>query len=201
VFGMIGGALADRWDARPVAIIGAVGVTAGVALLIPLADGWGPADIAWRLAIAGAGAGLFAGQNQNMAMARAPRHLMATIGATTSLVRQLGIALGPALATVVWTVAGDSAGAMSMALAMAAAFAAVSVVALVRRSSSSETQPAELSSDRVGNGLRRHDVLKSGGRRRGIGATRIWHLKNDEHVPAAGAYRTRNSENSQQLLS
>ncbi|NDL56923.1 MFS transporter [Phytoactinopolyspora mesophila] len=143
LFGMIGGALADRWDARPVAIAGAVGVTAGIVLLIPLGTGWGPFDIAWRLAIAGAGAGLFAGQNQNMAMARAPRHLMATIGATTSLVRQLGIALGPALATVIWTVAGDGTGAMSMALAMAAVLAAVSVVALARRSApAQDTTPA-----------------------------------------------------------
>ncbi|WP_166356191.1 MFS transporter [Phytoactinopolyspora limicola] len=145
LFGLLGGALADRWGARPVAIAGAVGVTAGIVLLVPLNAGWGPLDFAWRLAIAGVGAGLFAGQNQNMAMSRAPRHLMATIGATTSLVRQLGIALGPALATVVWRMSGDDTAGMSLALVMATVLAAVSVLALVRVTRQHRTAHAQAS--------------------------------------------------------
>ncbi|NEE00906.1 MFS transporter [Phytoactinopolyspora halotolerans] len=145
LFGLIGGALADRWSPAPVAVAGTLGVTAGIVLLIPLGAGWEPVELAWRLAIAGAGAGLFAGQNQNMAMSRAPRHLLATTGATTSLVRQLGIALGPALTTVMWSIAGDGIDGMRLALVLAAVLAAVSVLVLVRRHADDEpgTEPRD----------------------------------------------------------
>ncbi|TDE44535.1 MFS transporter [Nonomuraea mesophila] len=128
--GPVGGALADRWDARRVARLGTVLVTAGIALIIPLGSGWGPADLAWRLAVVGAGAGLFAGPDQAMAMAATPRLLLGTTAATTSLARQLGVALGPALATGVWALAGYEPQGMRLAVALATALACASVLAL-----------------------------------------------------------------------
>jgi hypothetical protein len=39
-------------------------------------------------------------------MASAPGPMMGTMGASSSLVRQLGISLGPALATLAWALSG-----------------------------------------------------------------------------------------------
>lgn len=127
--GPAAGALADRLGARAVALAGAAAVTAGLVLLLPVSAGWGPADLVWRLAVAGAGAGLFAGPNQALAMAQAPRDLLGTTGATTSLARQIGVALGPALATATWSLTGYGVPGMRAALGAAAALAAVSVLA------------------------------------------------------------------------
>lgn len=132
VFGLMGGALADRGTPRRVAAAGAVVITAGIALIIPLGADWTVGDLWWRLALVGAGAGLFAGPNQTLAMAGSPRHLLGTTGASTSLSRQLGMALGPALATTVWTLSDYAPGGMRAAIALAAALTALSVLALIR---------------------------------------------------------------------
>nr|WP_051425535.1 MFS transporter [Jiangella gansuensis] len=131
-FGLIGGALADRFTPRRVTGVGAVVVTLGVTLMVPLAQGWGMAELSWRLAVIGVGAGLLAGPNQTMAMNHAPRHLMGTTGASTSLVRQIGIAFGPALATTLWALPGYTITGMRLAMGTAAVLAALSVLALVR---------------------------------------------------------------------
>ena len=131
-FGLIGGALADRFTARRVTGVGAVVVSVGVALMIPLGSDWGTAELSWRLALTGIGAGLLAGPNQTMAMNNSPRHLLGTTGASTSLVRHLGLAFGPALATTLWALPGYSLTGMRTALAVAAGLALLSVVALLR---------------------------------------------------------------------
>ncbi|MGP4026076.1 MFS transporter [Actinomadura sp. 3N407] len=131
-FGLIGGALADRFTPRRVTGVGAVLITLGVALTVPLAQTWGMSDLIWRLAIIGVGAGLLAGPNQTMAMNNSPRHLLGTTGASTSLVRQIGIAFGPALATTLWALPGYTVTGMRLAIGMAAVSAALSVLALVR---------------------------------------------------------------------
>lgn len=131
-FGLIGGALADRFTARGVTGVGAAVVTLGVTLMVPLAEGWGMADLIWRLTVIGVGAGLLAGPNQTMAMNNSPRHLLGTTGASTSLVRQVGIAFGPALATTLWSLPGYTITGMRLAIGMAAGLAALSILALVR---------------------------------------------------------------------
>lgn len=146
-FGVLGGVLTDVWHGRSIATIGAVTVTVGVLLLVPLDPAWAPGELAWRLAVAGAGAGLFAGPNQTVAMTTAPAHLLNTTGATTSVARQLGIALGPALVTASWTLPGDGITAMRLSAGLAAALAVLSVLAMVRRaapqtSPSTERTPA-----------------------------------------------------------
>lgn len=47
--------------------------------------------------MAGVGAGLTAGPVLTLAMGLTPPHLLATVGASTSVARNLGFALGPAL--------------------------------------------------------------------------------------------------------
>jgi len=147
-FGVLGGVLTDVWHGRPIAVTGTLIVTVGLLLLVPLDAGWGPAEVAWRLAVVGAGAGLFTGPNQTVAMSHAPGHLLTTTGATTTVARQLGIALGPALVTVSWAMSGD--GAMRLPIAMAAALALASALALIRRAPrDTTTSPRTLSTERT----------------------------------------------------
>lgn len=134
-FGFVSGVLADRFGATRVVVTGSVIIAIGLLLLAPLSSTWSAGDLAWRLAVAGAGAGLFAGPNQTLAMARSPRHLLGTTGASTSLARQLGIAFGPALTTTVWSLAGDGVDGMRAAVLLAVVLAASSGVVQRRRTS------------------------------------------------------------------
>ncbi|MFD5429058.1 MFS transporter [Streptomyces sp. NPDC127084] len=126
IAGPLGGRLADRYGARLVALAGAVVTTAGLCLLITLGGDWSPGDVAWRLALAGAGMGLNGGPTQALVMGAAPPERAATAGSTVQLARSLGFTLGPALATAVWGLAGTAHGART-GLVMAATAAACSI--------------------------------------------------------------------------
>ncbi|GAA3787508.1 hypothetical protein GCM10022403_022760 [Streptomyces coacervatus] len=129
--GPIGGRLADRWGARPVAVTGATLTAAGLLLLVPLGDGWSPWQVAWRLAVAGVGMGLNGGPTQALVMSTAPSDRIATVGSTVQLARSLGFTLGPALATAAWGPGG--APTAGLALAATAACLAVPLLALPGR--------------------------------------------------------------------
>lgn len=126
--GPVSGALTDRYGPRPIAVLGAGVLTAGLAVLVPLATGWGPLDVAWRLLVVGSGFGLFATPTQATALSLAPKELVVTASATTNLARQVGIAFGPALATAGWALGGYQSAGMRLALLMAAALGALTVV-------------------------------------------------------------------------
>lgn len=140
-FGLIGGALADRFTPHRVTGAGAVIVTAGVGLMVPLNTHWGTGDMGWRLAVIGIGAGLLAGPNQTMAMANSPRRLLGTTGASTSLARHIGIAFGPAIATTLWALPGYDITGMRVAMAAATLLAAMSVLALLRTPNLAKPRP------------------------------------------------------------
>lgn len=72
------GWLADRFGHRPVALAGAVVVLAGYTGLLFLGPDPEPLDVAWRLAVVGAGNGLFAGPNSAAILAATPPELMGT---------------------------------------------------------------------------------------------------------------------------
>lgn len=126
--GPVSGSLTDRYGPRPVALLGAAVLTAGLALLVPLGTGWGPPDVAWRLLVVGFGFGLFVTPTQATAMSSAPEGLLATASATTNLARQVGIAFGPALATAGWALAGYRPVGMRLALLVATALGVLTVV-------------------------------------------------------------------------
>ncbi|MGW2488464.1 MFS transporter [Streptomyces sp. NPDC001606] len=129
--GPVGGRLADRCGARPAAVTGAALTAAGLLLLVPLGSDWSPADVAWRLALAGLGMGLNGGPTQALVMGAAPPERTATVGSSIQLARSLGFALGPALATAAWGLAGGDDGVTAgLALAAAAACIAVPLLAL-----------------------------------------------------------------------
>ncbi|MGW0882668.1 MFS transporter [Streptomyces sp. NPDC002671] len=129
--GPVGGRLADRYGARPVAVIGAALTAAGLLLLVPLGADWSPVDVAWRLALAGIGMGLNGGPTQALVMGAAPADRTATVGSSVQLARSLGFTLGPALATAAWGLAGGDDGVTAgLPLAAAAACIAVPLLAL-----------------------------------------------------------------------
>lgn len=130
VFGPIGGVLADRWNPRSVACIGAAVLMSGLLLTTPLSLAWTPAELAWRLAVIGAGVGLSIGPNMAMTMSLAPQHLLGVAGASTTLARQVGFAFGPALATVVWALSGYTVGGMRSAILLAAGVSALGLISI-----------------------------------------------------------------------
>lgn len=148
LMGPVGGFLGDWWGPRRTAVLGAVSFTVGLAFLLPMDGSWGPADLWWRLFLAGCGNGLFNAPNMAMAMTHAPQRLLATTGASTSLARQLGFALGPALATLAWSVSSYELDGMRGAMTLATVLSALSVVALVR-TRVSDTQAAVVHSQRA----------------------------------------------------
>ncbi|WP_354637456.1 MFS transporter [Kitasatospora camelliae] len=125
--GPLGGRLADRLGARPVAVTGASATALGLLLLAPVGDGWSLPDIAWRLALAGTGMGLYGGPTQILVMTAAPPTAMATAGSTVQLARSLGFTLGPALATTACGLGGAGPGGVRAGLALAAAAACLAV--------------------------------------------------------------------------
>ncbi|MEU9124440.1 MFS transporter [Streptomyces sp. NPDC048506] len=132
--GPLGGRLADKYDARPVAVTGAALTATGLLLLVPLGDGWSPLDVAWRLALAGVGLGLNGGPTQALVMSAAPPDRTATVGSTVQLARSLGFTLGPALATAASGMAGPDEGVRAgLTLAAGAACLAVPLLGLSGR--------------------------------------------------------------------
>ncbi|MBB4912603.1 MFS transporter [Actinophytocola algeriensis] len=100
------GLVADRVGTRVVALCGAGVIAAGLASLVVATAA--PEDLAWRLALAGAGFGLFNGQVQVFLMGNAPREWLGVTAATSNLVRQVGIAAGSATGAALWSLAGDA---------------------------------------------------------------------------------------------
>ncbi|WP_199432488.1 MFS transporter [Qaidamihabitans albus] len=148
--GLIGGFLGDWWGRRRTAALGAALFTVGLALVLPMDGAWGLGDLVWRLFLAGCGNGLFNAPNMAIAMTSAPRALLATTGASTSLARQAGFALGPALATLTWALSSYRPEGMRAAVIVATALSAASVVALARtRAPGAEPEESELSAATV----------------------------------------------------
>ncbi|TVL94148.1 MFS transporter [Streptomyces sp. SAJ15] len=134
LLGPLGGRLADRYGPRPVAVVGAVVTASGLTLLaLRSGDGWTQGDIAWRLAVAGAGTGLYGGPTQTLVMSAAPPGAMGIAGSLAQLSRSLGFALGPALASATWGMADSRDGARyALALAAAAVWSCVLLLSVRR---------------------------------------------------------------------
>ena len=125
------GLVADRVGTRVVALCGAGVIAAGLVLLV-VASG-ASADLAWRLALVGAGFGLFNGQVQVFLMGNAPREQLGVTAATSNLVRQVGIAAGSATGATLWSLA-DGTTALRTGFAVALVLAVLCGVTLWRSS-------------------------------------------------------------------
>jgi MFS family permease len=128
----VAGALTDRYGARPIAIAGTLVAIAGLVAVIPISASWTLTDVAVRLAIAGAGLGLFVAPNGAIVMAAAPREFFATAFGGLGLARTFGFAAGPAIGTAIWAGSGYDLDGMRAAVAVGAALAAAGALLMAR---------------------------------------------------------------------
>jgi EmrB/QacA subfamily drug resistance transporter len=120
------GALSDRIGTALPAAAGASTSAVACALLAAMPAGSGPGDVAWRLAVFGAGTGLFQSPNNSAVMGSAPKPHLGVVASLLGTSRTLGMVLGVAAAGAV-VYAFVPASALrdgTLAPASAAAFAA-----------------------------------------------------------------------------
>lgn len=101
-----GGRLADRLPPRLVAAAGAALTTLGAAAALLLGADSGLLDLAWPLAVIGAGQGLFGASVGKLLLAATPASMVGAGGGVIVTARTLSFSVGPALAAGVHGLAG-----------------------------------------------------------------------------------------------
>jgi len=129
VLSFIGGGLADKFGDWRALVLGTLIAVAGVGLLFTQGDQWSTAGTMWRLAVIGAGMGLFVAPNQSATMKYAPRERMGTASSLAGLSRNLGFTFGPAFASIVVATDQSVRGLLTVPLVASAAAAVISLVA------------------------------------------------------------------------
>ncbi len=94
----LAGALSDHYPAGALGGIGMVIATVALALLACLQPGAGSLDVGWRMALCGAGFGLFLSPNARLIVGSAPLERAASAGGLISTTRMTGQTLGATLA-------------------------------------------------------------------------------------------------------
>jgi len=129
----VAGRLADRYAAGILGGLGLLVVAAGLVLLAVLPAPGGASAFAWRMALCGAGFGLFQAPNNRTIMAAAPRARSGAAGGMLSAARLTGQTMGAAGVAILFRAYGP--GAPYLALLFAAVLAlAGAVVSTVRLS-------------------------------------------------------------------
>jgi DHA2 family multidrug resistance protein-like MFS transporter len=126
----IAGRLADRHSAG---ILGAVGLTVfgiGIVLLTLLPNDPSAANIVWRMAVCGAGFGLFQSPNNRAIINSAPRERSGGAGGMLGTARLLGQTIGAALVALLFGLAGGSGTTLALAIASGIALLAALVSCL-----------------------------------------------------------------------
>jgi len=129
VMAPLAGRLADRYSAGVLGALGLVTFASGLALLALLPASPGNADVVWRMALCGAGFGLFQSPNNRALLTSAPPERSGGASGMLGTARLLGQTTGAALAALMFSVAGAQAtfwalgAAASIGLAAAAASA------------------------------------------------------------------------------
>jgi DHA2 family multidrug resistance protein-like MFS transporter len=124
----ISGYLSDRY---PAGILGGIGMAVAVTALVALA--WLPPhpqffDLAWRMALCGAGFGMFLSPNARAVINAAPYHRAASAGGLVSTVRFTGQTLGATVAAALLAMGlgnGPTPALVATGLAMIAGIASV----------------------------------------------------------------------------
>ena len=119
----LSGRLADRYAAGLLGGLGLVGFAAGLAALALLPAHPGVIDITWRMALCGAGFGLFQSPNNRAIIGSAPRERSGGASGMLGTARLLGQTVGAALMALIFGLAG--AHATTVALIVAAGCAGV----------------------------------------------------------------------------
>lgn len=126
----VGGRLADRFNPRLPAAVGAAISLVGVILILPMDSRWTMVDLVIRFAMVGLGFGLFVSPSSLAVMSAAPRDHVGVGGALANTARFLGFALGPTLATVFWTPSLAGAAGMTAMRTVVAILVGVQVLTL-----------------------------------------------------------------------
>jgi DHA2 family multidrug resistance protein-like MFS transporter len=126
------GRLADRY---PAGILGSIGlgiVGAGFVLLALLPAQPTASDILWRIALCGAGMGIFQQPNNRAIVLSAPRERSGGAGAIQGTSRLLGQSIGAALVALVFGL-GTGGASARIALVLAAGFTAIGILTSLSR--------------------------------------------------------------------
>jgi DHA2 family multidrug resistance protein-like MFS transporter len=137
----LSGVLSDRLSAGWLGGIGLVGLTVGLLLLATLGAHPEPLQIAWRMALCGAGFGIFQSPNNRTMLAAAPRERSGGASGMLGTARLTGQTLGAALVALIFGVAPLHG--PTIALYVAACFSAVaSVISTLRVMQRTNATPA-----------------------------------------------------------
>ncbi len=127
VLAPIAGRLADRHSAGVLGALGLVIFAAGLLSLALLPAAPGNADIIWRMALCGAGFGLFQSPNNRAIITSAPRERSGGASGMLGTARLLGQTIGAALVALMFSLVGGRATVWSLGLAAGIALLAAAV--------------------------------------------------------------------------
>lgn len=123
----IAGRLADRYSAAILGALGLIVFAAGLALLALLQAAPSDADIAWRMALCGAGFGLFQSPNNRAIITSAPPRRSGGASGMLGTARLVGQTSGAALVALMFGVVGTHATVWALGTAAAIALLAAAV--------------------------------------------------------------------------
>jgi DHA2 family multidrug resistance protein-like MFS transporter len=123
----IAGRLADRYPAGMLGALGLVTFAVGLVLLALLPAAAGDADIVWRMALCGAGFGLFQSPNNRAIITSAPRERSGGASGMLGTARLLGQTMGAALVALMFRLFGGNATVWTLGLAAGIALLAAAV--------------------------------------------------------------------------
>jgi len=127
----LAGVLSDRYSAGILGGIGLIVMTGGLLLLATLGAHPDPLGIAWRMAVCGAGFGLFQSPNNRAMLSSAPRERSGGASGMLGTARLTGQTLGAALVALIFGVAPQLG--PTIALYVAAGFSIVAAVVSMLR--------------------------------------------------------------------
>ncbi|WP_397452890.1 MFS transporter [Pseudomonas sp. NA-150] len=126
----LAGYLSDRYSAMLMCSIGLLLLTSGLLLMATVGAHPAAADIAWRMAICGAGIGFFQAPNARQVLTSVPRQRSAGASAMQSIARFSGQSFGAALVGLLFGLSSETS---TTPVLLAAGFAAVSAVLSLSR--------------------------------------------------------------------
>ncbi|WP_206953400.1 MFS transporter [Trinickia acidisoli] len=137
----LAGVLSDRYSAGMLGGLGLLALTIGLVLLATIGAHPSPLAITWRMALCGAGFGIFQSPNNRQMLSSAPRDRSGGASGMLGTARLTGQTVGAALVALIFGVAPERG--PSIALAVAAAVAGLaSLVSLMRLRTSHSTVSA-----------------------------------------------------------
>ncbi|HTH73121.1 MAG TPA: MFS transporter [Trinickia sp.] len=117
----ISGVLSDRYSAGALGGVGLIALTIGLVLLATVGAHPAPFDIAWRMALCGAGFGMFQSPNNRQMLAAAPRERSGGASGMLGTARLTGQTIGAALVALIFGVVPDKGPSVTLAVAAAVA--------------------------------------------------------------------------------